>query len=152
MTSNSPKTTTAKPSASVSKLTFSDGHNIDLGSKDKVIVVGPNNSGKSLSLREIYAIASRGHRARTLAVKSMEMAKFGTIEDLREFLQSEASLSNDVYSYNDWQLHQSSDCLGLIDELVPGLATGLNDGVVIFEDAVREPVLSEVLPDVLDRV
>ena len=44
------------------------------------------------------------------------------------------------------------DCFGLIDELVPGLATGLNDGVVIFEDAVREPVLSEVLPDVLDRV
>ena len=44
------------------------------------------------------------------------------------------------------------DCLGLIDELVPGLATGLNDGVVIFKDAVREPVLSEVLPDVLDRV
>ena len=43
-------------------------------------------------------------------------------------------------------------CLGLIDELVPDLATGLNDGVVIFEDAVREPVLSEVLPDVLDRV
>ena len=44
------------------------------------------------------------------------------------------------------------DCFGLIDELVPGLATGLNDGVVIFEDAVREPVLPEVLPDVLDRV
>ena len=44
------------------------------------------------------------------------------------------------------------DCFGLIDELVPGLATGLNDGVVIFEDAVREPVLSEVLSDVLDRV
>ncbi len=44
------------------------------------------------------------------------------------------------------------DCFGLVHELVPGLAPGLNDGVVIFEDAVREPVLSEVLPDVLDRV
>ena len=30
--------------------------------------------------------------------------------------------------------------------------TGLDDGVVIFEDAVREPILAEVLPDVLDRV
>ena len=28
----------------------------------------------------------------------------------------------------------------------------LDDGVVIFEDAVREPILAEVLPDVLDRV
>ena len=44
------------------------------------------------------------------------------------------------------------DRLWLIDELVPGLATGLDDGVVIFEDAVREPILAEVLPDVLDRV
>ena len=32
------------------------------------------------------------------------------------------------------------------------MATGLDDGVVIFEDAVREPILAEVLPDVLDRV
>ena len=44
------------------------------------------------------------------------------------------------------------DRLWLIDELVPGLATGLDDGVVIFDDAVREPILAEVLPDVLDRV
>ena len=124
MTSNSPKTTTAKPSASVSKLTFSDGHSIDLGSKDKVIIVGPNNSGKSLSLREIHAIASRGHRARTLAVKSMEMEKFGTIEDLREFLESEASLSNDVYSYNDWQLHQSSIERWSNDFIVKDLTSG----------------------------
>jgi hypothetical protein len=44
------------------------------------------------------------------------------------------------------------DGFGLIDELVPCLATGLDDGVVVFEDAVREPVLPEVLPDILDRV
>ncbi len=39
------------------------------------------------------------------------------------------------------------DRLWLIDELVPSLAAGLNDGVVIFEDAVREPILAQVLPD-----
>ena len=44
------------------------------------------------------------------------------------------------------------DRIGLVDELVPGLATGLEDGAVIFEDAVRAPVLPEILPDVLDRV
>ena len=27
----------------------------------------------------------------------------------------------------------------------------LYDGVVVFEDGVREPVLAEILPDVLDR-
>ncbi len=36
------------------------------------------------------------------------------------------------------------DRLWLIDEFVPGLATGLDDGVIIFEDAVREPILAEV--------
>ena len=44
------------------------------------------------------------------------------------------------------------DGFGLFDELVPGLAPGLDDGVVVFEDAVREPVLAQVLPGVLDRV
>ncbi len=39
-----------------------------------------------------------------------------------------------------------------MDEFVPGLATGLDDGVVIFEDTVREPILAQVLPDILDRV
>ena len=44
------------------------------------------------------------------------------------------------------------DCFGLIDELVPSFATGLDDGVIIFEDAVGEPILAQVLPDILDRV
>ena len=44
------------------------------------------------------------------------------------------------------------DGFGLCDELVPGVAAGVEDGVVVIEDAVREPVLAEVLPDVLDRV
>ena len=44
------------------------------------------------------------------------------------------------------------DGLRLCDEPVPGLAAGLEDSVVVLEDAVREPVLAQVLPDVLDRV
>ncbi len=40
----------------------------------------------------------------------------------------------------------------LCDELVPGFAAGFEDGVVVLEEAVGEPVLTQVLPDVLDRV
>ena len=36
--------------------------------------------------------------------------------------------------------------------MVPGLATGVEDGVVAVEHTVREPVCSEVLPDILHRV
>ena len=34
----------------------------------------------------------------------------------------------------------------------PSVACGVDGGVVVFEDGVREPVLTEILPDVLDRV
>ena len=44
------------------------------------------------------------------------------------------------------------DGLWLCDEPVPCLTSGVEDGVVVLEDAVREPVLAEVLQDVLDRV
>ena len=44
------------------------------------------------------------------------------------------------------------DAPGLIDELVPSLAAMVDEIVVGFEDAVREPVIAHKLPDVLDRV
>src|SRR5829696_5802999 len=44
------------------------------------------------------------------------------------------------------------DGAGVCEEVAPGLAGRLDDGLVALEDAVREPVLAEVLPDVLDRV
>ena len=44
------------------------------------------------------------------------------------------------------------DAPGLIDELVPGVAAVVDDVVVGFEDAVREPVVAHELPDVLDGV
>ena len=44
------------------------------------------------------------------------------------------------------------DAPGLVDELVPSLAAVIDEIVVGFEDAVREPVVAHKLPDVLDRV
>ncbi len=38
------------------------------------------------------------------------------------------------------------------DELSPCVAGGVDDGVVGFEDAVREPIGAQILPDVFDRV
>lgn len=40
----------------------------------------------------------------------------------------------------------------LIDELVPGVATVVEDVVVGFEDPIGQPVVAHELPDVLDRV
>lgn len=35
---------------------------------------------------------------------------------------------------------------------MPGLADGVDDGVVVIENTIGEPVLAHVLPDVFDRV
>ena len=40
------------------------------------------------------------------------------------------------------------DFPGLIDEGVPGIATVIDDVVEGFEDPVRQPVLSDELPDI----
>ena len=44
------------------------------------------------------------------------------------------------------------DAFGIGDEIAPCVAGGVDDGVVVFEDGVGEPVLAHILPDVLDRV
>ena len=44
------------------------------------------------------------------------------------------------------------DAPGLIDELVPGRTTVVDEIVVGFEDAVREPVVAHILPDIFDRI
>ena len=40
----------------------------------------------------------------------------------------------------------------LIDKFIPSVAAMVEDVVVGFEDAVREPVVTHELPDVFDRV
>lgn len=51
-------------------------------------------------------------------------------------------------------LPHSDGCDGvrLREEFSPSVAGGVDDGFVGFEDAVREPVGAQVLPDVFDRV
>ena len=45
-----------------------------------------------------------------------------------------------------------ADGFGLSEEFVPGVAAGLDYRVVVLKDAIGEPVLTEVLPDVFDRI
>lgn len=44
------------------------------------------------------------------------------------------------------------DGLGPGGEPVPGIVSGIENGVVGLEDATGEPSLAQVLPKVLDRV
>lgn len=98
---------TLKPTASISELKFSGGQSFQIDENQKVILVGPNNSGKSQSLREIISICNNGKTDRTLVIKGLEVTKKGSIEDLNRFLEENASFVNSSYRYKNWQLHES---------------------------------------------
>ena len=44
------------------------------------------------------------------------------------------------------------DLPGSVDKGIPGVTAVIDDIVVGFEDAVREPVVAHILPDIFDRI
>lgn len=96
-----------KPRASVSKITFSGGQSIDFVPSDKVILVGANNSGKSLTLREVTMCAANGKHPHALSVKSLEFSKSGTPEDFESYLKKHAKMVGAQYRMGQWAIDSS---------------------------------------------
>lgn len=93
-----------KPSVSISNIAFSGGNIFTLNPNEKIILVGPNNSGKSQSLREILAICKNGKKERTMVISDLEISKSGTSNELRKFLEDEADYVAGSYRYEDWRI------------------------------------------------
>jgi len=119
-----------KPKASISKLSFSGGSSFTLDENDKIILVGPNNSGKSQSLREIIGICQNGKKDRTVVVTGLEITKTGSTEELKLFLEENADYVNSNYRYDDWQINENH--LGfwnqdyLLNQLYPGFIKNID--------------------------
>ena len=65
----------------VSKVHFNDGTYVDIQQNDIIIFVGPNNAGKSQSLKDIYALSSK--KIPTTVVSDIAIKKYTTqIKDL----------------------------------------------------------------------
>ena len=92
------------PSVSITSVTFSGGTNVAFGPKEKIIIVGPNNSGKSQALRDILEICRKGLKGRTPVVRGLTLSKQGTLEDLQSFLETKGVLKEDQYRYRNWTL------------------------------------------------
>lgn len=43
----------------ISRITFNNGESLDISRDDIVIFVGPNNAGKSQSLKDIYTLSEQ---------------------------------------------------------------------------------------------
>jgi energy-coupling factor transporter ATP-binding protein EcfA2 len=96
-----------KPVASISKISFSGGDSFSLNEGEKIILVGPNNSGKSQTLREILSICQQSTNVRTTVVTELEMSKKGSVEELKSFLDLNAEFVSGYYRYKNWQVHES---------------------------------------------
>ena len=115
---------TIKPSASVSKIKFSGGQEFSFKANEKIILVGPNNSGKSQTLREILHIASSGHHARLVVVQRAEFDKSGSVEDLKSFLEEKAEYFNGSFRYKSWAIPESHTQFWGQPYFLNGLASG----------------------------
>lgn len=76
----------------IDQLTFSDGSKVGLEKNDVVLIVGPNNAGKSATLR---AIRDKLTKAETSPIVSdLRFTKEGDIGAVEGWLESVASISN----------------------------------------------------------
>ena len=128
MEQNQPEGTVKKPEASVEMIRFSGGNKFTFKPKEKIILVGPNNSGKSQTLREIFGITANGNQNRQVVVKEVTIKKEGTSDDLKRFLDAKldakAELQDGYYSHNHWKMHMTHIQFWDQQYLTNGLAPG----------------------------
>jgi ATPase subunit of ABC transporter with duplicated ATPase domains len=74
----------ATPAVTFESLTFSDGTTIALDPNDTVVLVGPNNAGKSAALRELEQHI--GPEIEQTVIKAASLIKSGTADQLRTLL------------------------------------------------------------------
>jgi hypothetical protein len=78
---------TLRPRVWISEIEFSDGSKIKLSQNDIVVFVGPNNGGKSASLRESAALLrSKGEKG--VVLRDITIDKTGDEADLIAFVES----------------------------------------------------------------
>lgn len=113
-----------KPNASISKITFSGGQEVSLLENDKIILVGPNNSGKSQSLREIRSLVESPGGTRPIVIKNVELKKLGNASDLEKFFSEEGEFVDGMLRHKDWALNASHTRFWENAGLIHGLSGG----------------------------
>ena len=95
------------PSVTFESLTFSDGTTIELEPSDVVVIVGPNNAGKSITLRELEETFDRNRQR--IVLQSFETRKVGTKEDFDGFVRKHGQIrtSGSSWIVSGYQLNLS---------------------------------------------
>ena len=74
-----------RPTISFESVTFSDGQTFSFDEDEIIVFVGPNNAGKSASLRQLQACVARSDAQSVITGATFR--KTGTSSDLRKYLE-----------------------------------------------------------------
>lgn len=105
-------TESTTPRVAISSLTFSDGTDVPISPNDVVLVVGPNNAGKSAGLRAIRdKLQNSAHISPVL--QSLQIQRSGSVDEFSSWLlgwtvrQMESPPENPIYQALGHALHRS---------------------------------------------
>ena len=87
--------TITDPSVTFESITFSDGTTIALEPTDVVVLVGPNNAGKSVALRELHKQVRK--RFEGTVIKAIKLQRIGTLEDVKKYISEHTRLDGDNF-------------------------------------------------------
>ena len=93
-----PSSTEGSPSVTFEGITFSDGTSIKLEPADVVVLVGPNNAGKSLALQELDDYLEGN--SDTTVLTSLKLRKIGTKDDFDAFVRKHSQIKSQGSSWN----------------------------------------------------
>lgn len=100
-----------KPKVSISKILFSGGQEFSFSVDEKVLIVGPNNSGKSELLREISkSIGWQDNQIRfqdNKVLRNLEIEKKGTAQSLTQYMETHAVRVNEQFDYQNYRINFS---------------------------------------------
>lgn len=106
---------TENPRVTVTSLTFSDGTELGIEPNDVVVVVGPNNAGKSETLRAIRGnLQNSAHESPVLT--SIQIVRRGSLDAFKSWLgrlaikRKDSSPDNPVFQALGNALHQNQAC------------------------------------------
>ena len=87
-----PAISSDEPTFRVQSLSFSDGTSVSINPSDVVVLVGPNNAGKSRALKEIEEHASKPIAG--IVVKEVKFDYSGTVDELSSYIEDHSTIDN----------------------------------------------------------
>lgn len=98
-----------QPSIKISSITFNDNTTIELSDDQILLIVGPNNSGKSVFLRQIVAyIRNKDQMSlKNKIITDLSFKKKGNIHELRGYIEKNSIYKDQIFSLYKRQLHIS---------------------------------------------